>query len=144
MPFEPLESRRVYQHAEEVADRVWDLVIVWDWFPKKTVGTQLARAADSIGANIAEAGGRFHPGDVRNFLYYSRGSLRETKYWLRRAVRRKLITAEVFGSLDEELEQLSREINGSINHQKTRAAGSSRTTTPPPHHPTTPPLEDRS
>src|SRR5205809_4779104 len=119
MPFEPLENRRVYQRAEEVADRIWDLVSAWDWFPRKTVGTQLARAADSIGANTAEAGGRFHPHDVRNFLYYARGSLRETKFWLRRAVHRKLITDEVFDILDGELEQFSREINASINHQKT-------------------------
>jgi four helix bundle protein len=121
MPYEPLESKRVYQRAEDLADRIWDLVTTWDWFARKTVGIQFARAADSIGANIAEAGGRFHPHDVRNFLYYARGSLRETKYWLRRSVRRKLICEKIFGSLDEELEQLAREISSSINHQKARA-----------------------
>jgi len=75
----------VYQRAEAVADQVWELVNGWEWFPKKTVGTQLARAADSIGANIAESAGRFHPGDVRNFLYFARSSLQETRFWLRRA-----------------------------------------------------------
>src|SRR5437867_13045981 len=126
MPFEPLEDKRVYQRAEVFADQVWELVGGWTWFAKKAVGIQFTSAADSIGTNIAEAGGRFHPHDVRNFLYYARGSLRETKFWLRRAVHRKLLTDEVFGSLDGELEQLSREINASINHQKTRASGSPR------------------
>ena len=124
MPFEPLESKRIYQRAEELGDRVWDLVITWQWFALKTVGLQLARAVDSIGANIAEAGGRFHPYDVRNFLYYARGSLRETKFWLRRAVRRRLMNEEDFSGLDAELEQLAREINSSVNHQKERASGS--------------------
>src|SRR5262245_56283647 len=99
MPFEPLESKRVYQRAESVADRVWELVVGWEWFVKKTVGIQLARAADSIGANIAESAGRFHPADVRNFLYFARGSLQETRYWLRRARTRGLIPVETIDSL---------------------------------------------
>ena len=122
MPYEPLEEKRVYQRAEELGDRIWDLVVGWDWLPKKFVGIQLATAADSIGANIAEAGGRFHPGDVRQFLYYARGSLRETKFGLRRAVRRKLMDPEVVAQLDNELEQLSREINECIKFQKRRGA----------------------
>jgi four helix bundle protein len=122
MPFEPLESKRVYQRAEVVADRVWELVVGWEWFAKKTVGTQLARAADSIGANVAESAGRFHPADVRNFLYYARGSLLETRFWLRRAHGRGLIPGEAFTSLIGELDQLAREINQCIALQKTRTS----------------------
>src|SRR5262245_52121216 len=121
MPFEPLESKRVYQRAEAFADQAWELVLGWDWFTKKWMGCQLATAADSIGANIAEAGGRFHPADVRNFLYHARGSLRETKYWLRRALARRLMPEAEHKSMDDDLEQLSREINRAINHQRTRS-----------------------
>jgi four helix bundle protein len=78
------------------------------------------RAADSIGANIAESAGRYHPGDVRNFLYYARGSLHETRFWLRRAERRRLIAADVLATLVSELDQLGREINQCIAYQKTR------------------------
>jgi four helix bundle protein len=120
MPFEALEDKRVYQRAEDLADQVWELVAAWEWFAKKSVGLQLTRAADSIGANIAEAGGRFHPADVRNFLYYARGSLRETKYWLRRSLKRGLIAADQFAALDQQLEQLAKEISCTINFQKTR------------------------
>jgi four helix bundle protein len=134
MPFEPLESKRVYQRAEVIADQVWELVVNWEWFAKKTVGAQLARAADSIGGNIAESAGRFHPADVRNFLYYARGSLQETRYWLRRAHTRGLIPGETFESLIPELDQLAREINQCIAFQKTRAA---HPTTQPPNHLTT-------
>src|SRR5262245_6807458 len=119
MPFEPLESKRVYQRAEMVADRVWDLVGDWEWFAKRTVGVQLARAADSIGANIAESAGRFHPGDVRNFLYFARGSLQETRYWLRRAHCRGLIASDSLEELVAELDQLACEINQCIAFQRT-------------------------
>jgi len=128
MPFEPLESKRVYQRAEVVSDRVWELVVNWEWFAKKTLGSQLARAADSIGANIAESAGRFHPGEVRNFLYYARGSLLETRFWLRRAHGRGLIPVETFTSLIAELDQLAREINQCVAFQKTRATSHRPTT----------------
>ena len=133
MPFEPLEEKRVYQRAEVLADQVWGLVAQWEWFAKKGMGLQLTNAADSIGANIAEAGGRFHPSDVRNFLYFARGSLRETKYWLRRALQRHLITAEHFARLDEDLEQLAREISCTISYQNKRKSRSAK----PPSHLTT-------
>jgi len=120
MPFEALEEKRVYQRAEALGDCVWKIVEVWQWFAKRTVGMQMVRAADSIGANITEAGGRFHPNDVKNYFYYSRGSLRETKYWLRRALQRGLLDESKFKELDNELEQLSSEINQCIRFQKNR------------------------
>lgn len=120
MPFEKLEDRRMYQRAELLADRIWSIVIGWSRFAQNTVGEQMTDAADSIGANIAEAGGRFHPKDVKKFLYYARGSLRETIYWLRRSKARSLLLACDVDSMMEELEQLSREINMAINFQKRR------------------------
>jgi four helix bundle protein len=123
MPYEPLEEKRVYVHSEELADRVWHLVMQWDWFAKKTCGSQFVNSTDSIGANVAEAGGRFHPNDVKNFLYHARGSQRETKYWLRRAVARRLLEPALFQELDSKLECMAKELNESINFQKQRALG---------------------
>src|SRR5690349_8589128 len=111
MPFEALESKRVYQRAEFVADTVWELCEKWNAFAQQTVGSQMVRAADSIGANVAEAGGRFHPADVCRFFYFARGSLYETRYWLRRAHKRKLVTEEQLSALTVELDQLTREVN---------------------------------
>ena len=120
MPYEPLEEKRMYVRAEALGDRVWEFVVGWDWFRKQTVGSQLTRAADSVGANIAEAGGRFRPADVKKFLYYARGSLRETIYWLRRGLKRGLIPPAVVDELVAESEQLSREVNQAIKFQKER------------------------
>jgi len=133
MGYEPLEEKRIYQRAESLANRIWTIATAWEWFAKKTIGTQLVRAVDSIGANIAEASGRFHPNDVRTFLYYARGSLQETKYWLRQACARQLLSEAVLAESLAELEQLGKELNMAINHQKTRTA----TRQQPPNHLTT-------
>ena len=67
---------------------------------------QMVRAADSIGANIAEGAGRGSFQDNRRFVKIARGSLNETRHWLRRAYRRALLSeAQVKGmkSLVDEL-----------------------------------------
>jgi len=120
MPYEDIEDTRMYQRAESLADEVWDVVISWDQFSKDTVGNQLTRAADSIGANIAESAGRYHPGDVIRFLYYSRGSIRETRFWLKRARNRQLTTNEFYDEKIAELNKLGAELNSYINFQRTR------------------------
>jgi four helix bundle protein len=94
MAHQSFDQLRVYQLAEKLADEVWDVVVIWNNFAKDTVGKQLVRAADSIGANIAEGCGRRSFQDNRRFIRIARGSLNETKHWLRRAFRRKLLTED--------------------------------------------------
>lgn len=120
MAYEDIEESRLYQRVEKLVDLIWDTVMEWNEFAKDTVGKQLTRAADSVGANIAESAGRFHPGDVIRFLYYSRGSLRETRYWLKRAVRRNLVPKKFLDDLMSELNSIGFELNSYINFQKTR------------------------
>jgi four helix bundle protein len=54
------ETLRVYRAAERLSDAVWRIVGKWSGLAKDTLGQQLVRAADSIGANIAEGDGRYH------------------------------------------------------------------------------------
>lgn len=88
------QNLKVYQLAEELADELWDVVATWSIFAKDTTGKQLVRSADSIGANIAEGTGRYSYQDNKRFVRIARGSLYETQHWLRRAVRRNLLTQE--------------------------------------------------
>jgi len=85
------EDLKVLQAAEKMADGLWKEIIIWEDFQRETIGKQLTRAADSVGANIAEAYGRYHYGEKLQFLYYARGSLFETKYWLNRIHTRNLL-----------------------------------------------------
>lgn len=120
MPYQDIEESRMYERAERLADEIWDAVLAWKPFARDTVGKQLAAAADSIGANIAESSGRFYPRDVIRFLYYARGSLKETRYWLRRALNRALITHQQFDRWMAELTQLAKDINSYIGFQRNR------------------------
>lgn len=79
------ENLRIYELSERLADQVWGCVTNWNNLARDTVGKQLVRAADSVGANIAEGSGRGSPQDYRRFLRMARGSLYETLQWLRRA-----------------------------------------------------------
>ena len=72
------ENLEVYKLSETLADRVWDLVAGWESFARFSVGSQLVRAADSIGCNIAEGSGRGSFKDNRRFVRSARGSLNET------------------------------------------------------------------
>ncbi len=105
------ENLEVYQLAESIADAVWDVTVAWDHFARDTVGRQLVRAADSIGANIAEGAGRGTYKDSRRFVHIARGSLHETKHWLRRAYRRKLLSPDQTDQLKPMLEELGPRLN---------------------------------
>jgi four helix bundle protein len=95
-----------YQLAEDLSDRIWNGYDSWPEKAQRTIGYQIIRSADSIAANIAEGYGRFTPADRKLFYRYARGSFEETKSWLRKAIRRKLIShpdVEVYKRIIDEL-----------------------------------------
>jgi four helix bundle protein len=106
MAFLRFEDRRVFQLAEKLCDDIWSIVISWEYFAKSTVGMQLVKSADSIGANIAEGAGRGTHRENKRFVRISRGSLNETKYWIRRDRRRSLITDQQNIFLREMIDEL--------------------------------------
>jgi len=105
------EDLRVYQLAELLADAIWPIVMNWEYFAKNTLGKQIVRSADSIGANIAEGTGRGSFDDNRRFVRYARGSFYETKAWLRRAYKRNLLTQTQIESLKPLLDELGPKLN---------------------------------
>jgi four helix bundle protein len=101
----------VYKLAEKLADEIWNIVIKWDALAKDTVGKQIIRSADSIGANIAEGDGRGSYQDHRRFIKIARGSLYETKHWLRGAYTRQLLTTTQVEILKPIIDELSPRLN---------------------------------
>ena len=115
MAFVRFQELTVYRLAEQLEDAVWDIVCKWNVLARDTVGKQLIRAADSIGANLAEGCGRQSHNDNRRFVRIARGSLLETQHWLRRAFRRKLLTPNQSKSLQTTIEQLAPKLNAYLN-----------------------------
>ena len=106
-----LESLEVYALAEQLADAVWDVIGTWEFFAKSTIGHQLVRAADSVGANIAEGYGRASPADNKRFIRTARGSLYEVRHFLRRADKRGLLAKEQKPALQKLLSELLPRLN---------------------------------
>jgi four helix bundle protein len=115
MAFLRFEDLRIFQLAEKLCDDIWAIAISWKYFEKNTVGMQLVKAADSIGANIAEGAGRGTTKDNKRFVRISRGSLNETKYWLRRAAKRGLINDKQNALLREMIDELGPSLNAYLN-----------------------------
>jgi four helix bundle protein len=119
------ENLRVYRLSEKLADEIWDLVLGWNSFARDTIGKQLVRAADSVGANIAEGTGRGSYQDNRRFVRTARGSLNETQHFLRRAFRRKLMAEKQVRVLKPLIDELGPRLNAylkSIGPTETKRA----------------------
>jgi four helix bundle protein len=110
-----LEELQVYQLSMNIAERIWDVVSKWNYFEKDTIGKQLVKAADSIAANLSEGFGRFFYKETKQFYYYSRGSLYETKTWLVKASNRKLIMDDDFKWISKEIINIGVKLNNFIN-----------------------------
>jgi four helix bundle protein len=123
-----LEKLEVYQLAETFSDIIWDIVIKWDYFHKDTIGKQIVRSADSVAANIAEGYGRYFYKESKQFFYYSRGSLQETKSWIIKCKRRNIINDDKADMLTAEAEKILIKLNAYIKF----ISKSPRHNTPPP------------
>jgi len=99
-----------YRKSAAFADELYVVISRWPSFDRWSIGIQLVRAADSIGANIAEGAGRWHRDDQRRFLRIARGSLYETEHWIARAEARGLVE----DGWSERLNEPARALNGLI------------------------------
>jgi four helix bundle protein len=106
---------RAYQLARSLARRLQAEVSGWAAFDQRSLGIQLVRSADSVGANIAEAMGRWHRRDQQRMLFIARGSLREVEHWIDVAQERGLLPSDA----GEQLPELGRTINGLIRVRNT-------------------------
>lgn len=86
------------------------MVMKWDYFANDTIGKQFC-----IAANLSEGYGRYHYLEAKHFGYYSRGSLFETKTWLIKAHRRKLMNDETCNRISAVLDTIGIKLNNYIN-----------------------------
>lgn len=115
-----LNDIEAYRIAFALSNYVWSIVIKWDHFAKKTIGSQFTDAVDSISANIAEGFGRYTKKDKIRFYRISFGSMYESLDWNEKAKVRKLISDEEYNHIFSELQKLPRAINSLINYTNTK------------------------
>ena len=104
----------VYKLSMEICEKVWLIVKKWDYFEKDTIGKQLVKAVDSIAANLSEGFGRYHFKEKKNFSYYSRGSLYETRTWLDKSKNRRLLNDKDFQYFKKNINFIGKMLNGYI------------------------------
>ena len=109
------QDLNVYRLAEELSEEIWQIVSKWQPLAIDTLGKQIIRSADSIGANIAEGVGRGSFNDNKRFVRIARGSLYETQHWLRRAYCRKLLTQQQLNKLKPLIDKLAPKLNAYLN-----------------------------
>lgn len=108
----------VYRLAEDLSDLVWNEFDKWSEKAQRTIGYQVIRSSDSIAANIAEGYGRFSTKERVQFYRYARGSFEETKAWLRKAIRRKVIDRQTSNTFKDVIDELGPKLNAFIRSTK--------------------------
>ena len=110
----------VFKLSEELSDLIW---YAFDTLDKKVQNTswyQIIKSSDSIAANISEGYWRYAPTDRKRFYLYSRGSVEETKNWLRKQIRRKIISKEEAKKYSQIIDELGPKLSVFINSTKAR------------------------
>lgn len=114
-----IQELDVYKLSEQLSDIIWNAYDHWDNKAKNTIGLQIIRSSDSIAANLAEGYGRFSVADRKKFYLYTRGSFEETKCWLRKAIRRKILSEEVQSQIVPLINELGPILNKFISKTNT-------------------------
>jgi four helix bundle protein len=109
-----LEELEIYKLSLGIAEEIYSIISKWNYFDKDTIGKQLIRSIDTIGANISEGYGRYHFQENKHFCYFARGSLFESKTWLQKASNRDLISSEIYNDLIKQMELLHIKLNAYI------------------------------
>jgi four helix bundle protein len=113
-----LNDLEVYKLAEQLSDKIWKDYDLWPEKVQRTIGYQIIRLSDSIAANISEGYGRFTPADRKLFYRYARGSFEETKTWLRKLIRRKIVNNEDIKIYKSIINELGPKLNAFISTTK--------------------------
>ncbi len=115
-----LNDIEAYRIAFALSNYVWNTFIKWDYFAKRTIGSQFTDAVDSISANIAEGFGLYTKKDKIRFYRIGFGSMYESLDWNEKAKIRKLISEDQYNHIYVELQKLPKPINGLINYTNTK------------------------
>ena len=106
---------------QETHSLVIEIYKVTSTFPQsETYGlvNQLKRASYSVPANIVEGQSRNTTKEYLQFLYNSRGSLEEIRYFLLLSLDLKFLSENIYDELEKRYESASKMLNGLIKSLK--------------------------
>lgn len=109
-------SLPLFQEAHSMVLLIYKLT---DKFPVEErygLTSQIRRSAASVPTNIIEGNARKHRKEMLEFLYFSRGSLEETKYHLLLAKDLKYIRSEDYDLIHDKVELVGKQLNGLIKY----------------------------
>ena len=112
----------LFRLFDEVSDWCWDSVETWTPKAQRTTGEQLITAADSVCANLVEGDGRWGVKDGINFFIIARASARETRMWLRKAIKRKQVSPKDGEEQIDTLTKATRLLNNLVRYRRERGA----------------------
>lgn len=101
---------------------VLEIYTITSSFPKSEmygITNQLRRASSSVAANIVEGQSRNSTKDYINFLYTSRGSLEETRYFLLLSRDLNYVPTETYQKIEDIAQSVSKMLNRLIASLKT-------------------------
>ena len=113
-----LDKLKIYQLSREIGREIHEILRVFPPEEKYVRTPQIKRSLISISANIAEGAGRGTKKDGHRFLYISRGSLNETKYYIELAKDLQYISAKTFSDLNSKFDKLGRMITSFIKNSR--------------------------
>ena len=115
------EELNIYKLSENLSDKIWDIVITWNNFEKDVLGKQLVKATDSISSNITEGSGKGSYIDYKRYLKISRVSLFETKHWVHKVFKRKLLNEADKDTITKMIDELIPRLSVFINYMDTKS-----------------------
>jgi len=130
-PVRSYEDLEVFQRSHHLAVQIYRLIRDFPSAERFRLTDQLCRAAMSVPANIAEGYGRFHRKDLTRFLYISRGSAEETRYFLLLARDLGYLDAQQCQALRDEYTEVTRMLNGLVSYHR-RQLGTAKPRAPEP------------
>ena len=98
--FEDLE---VWQLGMDLTDKIYDISKKYPDIERFNLTSQLISSVTSIPLNIAEGTGKSSKKDFAKYIQIAKSSLLETDTNLKIAIRRKYITEQDYGSIDENI-----------------------------------------
>lgn len=108
----------VWKSAHELVLKIYQTVAKFPSEEKYTLSDQLKRAAYSVPANIVEGHARKTPKEFVKFLYHSRGSLEEVRYFLLLSKELRYLNDDTYNALESQSLTINKMLNSLINSIK--------------------------